>query len=132
MLLPAAATPEPVRLSALEERLPAVLLGGVHFHELDQRLWMSHHLRLLVGRFSRGHTGDRPEGDDHVAGIRRREGSMVKHPLMAAGNAYRTASRAICHQIGIGAHARELIHLTPPKTRPQDEPGTGWLPERVR
>lgn len=57
---------------------------------------------------------------------------MVKHPLMAAGNAYRTGSRAICHQIGIGAHARELIHLTPPKTRPQDEPGTGWLPERVR
>src|SRR5450756_1029826 len=50
MLVPAAATGEALRPAVLEDRLPAVLLGRVHLHEVDERLRMSHHLRLLAGR----------------------------------------------------------------------------------
>src|SRR5450830_1228925 len=50
MLVAAAATREALRPAVREERLPAVLLGGVHLHEVDERLGMSHHLRLLAGR----------------------------------------------------------------------------------
>src|SRR5665647_2278459 len=65
-LVVAAATREPLRPAVLEERLAAVLLSGVHLHEVDQRLRMPHHLRLLVGRCPRGYRGDRTEGDGHV------------------------------------------------------------------
>ena len=61
-----------------------------------------------------------------------REGSMVKHPLVSVSNAYRNASRTICAQLGIGANVRGQMNLTAPKTRPQDEVATGWLPERVK
>src|SRR5665648_1029842 len=66
LLVAAAATREPLRPAVLEERLAAVLLSGVHLHEVDQRLRMPHHLRLLVGRCPRGYRGDRTEGDGHV------------------------------------------------------------------
>src|SRR5450756_2056034 len=49
-LVPAAATGEALRPAVLEDRPPTVLLGGVHLRELDQRLRMPHHLRLLAGR----------------------------------------------------------------------------------
>ena len=62
----------------------------------------------------------------------RGEGAFVKHPLIAAGNSYRTSARALAAQIGVGANARGLMHLTPPKKRPSDEPGIGWLPEKVK
>ena len=82
MLVPAAATREPVRPAVLEERPPAVLLGGVHLHELDQGLRMSHHLRLLVGRYPGGYTRDRTEGDGHVQPfLHSRPGFRMGHRL---------------------------------------------------
>ena len=41
-------TGEALRPAVFEERLPAVLLGGIHLHELDQCLRMPHHFRLLL------------------------------------------------------------------------------------
>ena len=61
-----------------------------------------------------------------------RQGSLVKNPLVSVSCAYRNASRTICQQLGIGANVRGQMNLTPPKTRPQDEAGAGWLPERVK
>jgi len=64
-LVSAAATGEALRPAVLEDRPPTVLLGRVQLHELDQRLRMSHHLRLLAGRCSGGYMRYRTEGDGH-------------------------------------------------------------------
>src|SRR5450759_1532810 len=66
LLVPAAATAEALRPAVREERLPTVLLSRVHLHELDQRLGMPHHLRLLVSSCPQGYSGHRTEGDGHV------------------------------------------------------------------
>src|SRR5450830_582489 len=69
LLVPAASTGKALRPAMREERLPAVLLAGVHLHELDQRLRMPHHLRLLLGSYPRGYSGHRTEGDGHVVAL---------------------------------------------------------------
>src|SRR5450756_454315 len=70
LLVPAASTGKALRPAMREERLPAVLLAGVHLHELDQRLRMPHHLRLLLGSYPRGYSGHRTEGDGHALVLR--------------------------------------------------------------
>jgi P27 family predicted phage terminase small subunit len=59
-----------------------------------------------------------------------REGTKVRHPLTTVSNTYRTASKAICAQLGIGANVRGQMNLTPPKA-PNGAGTTGWLPEKV-
>ena len=55
--VPTATTDEALRPTVLEERLPAVLLGGLHPHEVNQRLGMVHLLppcECLQGEATRG------------------------------------------------------------------------------
>ena len=58
-----------------------------------------------------------------------RAGTKVRHPLTTVSNSYRTASKAICAQLGIGASSRGQMNLSAPKTR--EPAGEGWLPPKV-
>jgi P27 family predicted phage terminase small subunit len=58
-----------------------------------------------------------------------RAGTKVRHPLTTVSNSYRTASKAICGQLGVGASSRGQMNLTAPKATPTATQGD-WLPPK--
>ena len=96
-LVPAARAHEPVRPAVLEDRLPAVLLGRVELHELDQRLGMVH-LLPPCECLQEGYTRHRTEGDEHVRRYRHKSHflrDMLGHCSEAQQPTIATAIRQI-------------------------------------